>query len=606
MPMFQSFDDPSPRSTPDSPLNELRQLLTREGLDGFIVPKTDEFQNEYVPAHSDRLRWLTAFTGSAGTCVILKDRAALITDSRYTLQAKGQVDPAAYSVETTPDVTVEKYLTTYASPGARIGYDPRLHTAESARKLEKSLAEAGISLEIVLQNPIDFLWRDRPSAPALQAFGLPVQYAGQGAQDKIGQLQSQLKEKRVVGLFIASPESTAWLFNLRGRDVEHTPLVMCRTFVPVIGKPLLFIEVCKLSPELRREINELADVYAPDQETEQLQSLAKNIQPIQIDPATTPASYVTLLENAGAQLREAPDPVTLAKAIKNDVELEGARAAHKRDAVAVCRFLAWLEAECHTGTVDEIGAAQCLENMRRETKALQDISFDTISAAGRHGAIVHYRVTRSTNEPLRSGTLYLVDSGGQYLDGTTDITRTLSIGTPSPDMRRHYTLVLKAHIALATARFPKGTRGIDLDPIARAPLWAAGLDYGHGTGHGVGSYLSVHEGPQSISRNGMAPLHPGMIVSIEPGLYVEGEYGIRLENLAVITQPQPIVGGRIPMMGFEPLTLAPFDRRLILVDDLTAREREWVNSYHARVMAEIGPHLSVSDRDWLDAATFPL
>jgi Xaa-Pro aminopeptidase len=538
--------------------------------------------------------------------VILKDRAALITDSRYTLQAKGQVDQADFAVETMPDVTVEKYVIAHAGAGARIGYDPRLHTAESVRKLEKSLAEAGIVLEAVAHNPIDALWRDRPSSAALPAFRLPVQYAGREAQDKIAQLQAQLREKRVAGLFVASPESVAWLFNVRGRDVEHTPLVMCRAFVPVDGKPLLFIEGSKLSLAVRTEIDELADIHPSDQETEKLQAVAKSLRPIQIDPAATPASYVTLLEKAGAQLREAPDPIIFAKAVKNDVELQGARAAHKRDAVAICRFLAWLNAEYRTGTVDEIGAAQRLEDFRRETNALQDISFDTISAAGAHGAIVHYRVTRSTNELLRSGTLYLVDSGGQYLDGTTDITRTVSIGTPSPDMKRHYTLVLKAHIALATARFPKGTRGVDLDPIARAPLWAAGLDYGHGTGHGVGSYLSVHEGPHSISRNGMAALHPGMIVSIEPGLYVEGQYGIRLENLAVITQPQPIASGRIHMMGFDPLTLAPFDRQLILVDDLTADEREWLNAYHARVMFEIGPHLSFSDQAWLEAATSPL
>jgi Xaa-Pro aminopeptidase len=325
-----------------------------------------------------------------------------------------------------------------------------------------------------------------------------------------------------------------------------------------------------------------------------------------IDPARTPSSLAALLTEAGARLIGAPDPCLLAKSVKNSTELEGARAAHRRDGVAVCRFLAWLDRTTAEGAVDEIGAAEKLEDFRRQSNALRDISFDTISSAGEHGAIVHYRVTRSTNRRLEPGTLYLIDSGAQYADGTTDITRTVAVGAPAPEMRRHFTLVLKAHIALATARFPAGTRGVDLDPLARAPLWRHGLDYGHGTGHGVGSYLCVHEGPQSISRTGLPVLQPGMILSIEPGLYIEGAYGIRIENLVIITPPELVAGGNTPMMAFETLTLAPIDRRLIDADLLTQHERDWVDAYHARVAREIGPQLAAPDRAWLEAATAPL
>lgn len=604
--MFQSFDDPPTALNAAGRLARLREVLRGRKLSGFLVPKTDEFQNEYVPPHSDRLAWLTGFTGSAGTAIVLDEKAALLVDSRYTLQAREQVSREQFSIEDFPAVTVESYLEANAGPGSVIGYDPRLHSVESVRKLEKASKQCGFILQQVEENPIDELWEERPAARSSPAFRHGPEYSGEDAASKLKRIGRKIAEKRCDAALIAAPESVCWLFNLRGSDIEHTPLVMARAVLPVEGKAWLFIGEDKLSDQLRSELETLARIFPLEEFANRIGEAAPRGQRVLIDPALTPQYFATRLQSAGAEIVEAPDPAIFAKAVKNETELNGARAAHQRDGAALCRFLAWLDRTAPSGGLDEITAAEKLEDFRRETNALKDISFDTISAAGPHGAIVHYRVTRRSNAPLLPGTLYLVDSGGQYLDGTTDVTRTVAIGDPTPEMRRHFTLVLKAHIALATARFPKGTRGVDLDGIARNPLWRAGLDYGHGTGHGIGSYLSVHEGPQSISKRGMTALEPGMILSIEPGLYIEGEYGIRLENLAAVTAPEEIEGGSLPMMGFETLTLAPFDRRLIDIALLTHDERAWLNAYHMQVWSEIAPKLSPAEQAWLACATAPI
>jgi Xaa-Pro aminopeptidase len=402
-------------------------------------------------------------------------------------------------------------------------------------------------------------------------------------------------------------DSIAWLFNIRGGDISHVPLALAFAVVPRDGKALLFIDPAKVSDNVRGHLADAAEILDPNSLGDKLVALGKAGARVRIDPETTPVRFKLMLEAAGAKIALGEDPCMLPKAIKNEAEIRGARAAHLRDGAAMARFLAWLDENATDGGVDEIQAAVKLEALRGETGELKDLSFDSISAAGAHGAVVHYRPTTATNLKLAPGSLYLIDSGGQYVDGTTDVTRTVAIGTPSADMRRHYTLVLKSHIAIATARFPKGTRGQDLDPFARRPLWEAGLDFDHGTGHGVGSYLSVHEPPQRLSRHGSAELKPGMILSNEPGLYREGEYGIRLENLVLVTPPAPIKGGDREMMGFETLTLVPFDRRLIDAALLSAGERHWLNAYHERVLAKLGPLLkSAGELAWLKAATKPI
>ncbi len=586
-----------------SRLAALRTSIRSLGLNGFIVPKSDEFQNESVPAHWDRLAWLTGFTGSAGCAVILEDKAALIVDSRYTLQAKAQADAALYTVELVPKMTPASYLAGNAPKGAAIGYDPALHTMAGFKTLKEEAEKTGFELRPIVPNPIDGLWEDRPAAAYAPIVMHGEEFAGESAASKLARVQKAIEEKKAAGLFVSAPDAVAWLFNIRGRDVEHTPVPLVRAFVPQLGKPVLFASPGHITPENRSFLEPLASIHDRASMAEALPGLIQQGAKIIVDPAQTTLHVADTLKKNGAALIETADPCTLFKARKNAVELQGARNAHVRDGAALCRFLAWLDAEAPSGTLDEIAASDRLETFRRETNLLEDLSFDTISGAGSNGAIVHYRATPETNKRLEPGSLYLIDSGGQYRDGTTDVTRTIAIGAPSQEMRRHFTLVLKGHIAIATARFPAGTRGVDIDAFARRALWDAGLDYGHGTGHGVGSFLSVHEGPQSISRNGMAALEPGMIVSNEPGFYREGHYGIRLENLEAVTEPAAIEGGETPMLGFETLTLAPFDRRLIDVELLSATERDWLNAYHARVRRELSPLLQDGDAAWLGAAT---
>jgi Xaa-Pro aminopeptidase len=604
--MFQTFDEvSSPGAAPERVKLLRRELKARE-LDGFLVPHSDEHQNEFLPPSAERLRWLTGFTGSAGTAIVLENAAALFVDGRYTLQARGQSDGSIFEVLQIPEAKASKWLAAKLPKGGVVGYDPKLHTIKEIGRLTESLGKAGITLSPQATNPIDLLWSDRPAPPAAPVVPQNIELAGRSAKEKIAEIQEGLKAARTDAVLLSMLDSIAWLFNIRGADISHSPLALAFAIVPARGKPQLFIDPAKLGGNVRGHLKAAAEILPPDALEARLKALGEKSARVRLDPETTPVRFAQALEAAGAKIVKGDDPCILPKAIKTKAEIEGARAAHVRDGAAMVRFLAWLDATAPSGRVDEVGAAIKLEEFRRDTGELKDISFDSISAAGPHGAVVHYRPTRAASFKLRPRSLYLIDSGGQYPDGTTDITRTVAIGMPRAKMRRDYTLVLKGHVGISTARFPKGTRGQDLDPFARRPQWEAGLDFDHGTGHGVGSYLCVHEPPQRLSRYGTAEFQPGMILSNEPGLYREGQYGIRLENLVVVTPPASIKGGDREMMGFETLTLVPFDRRLIDPSLLTRDELSWLNAYHAEVRRRIGPLLKGRDKAWLRQATAPI
>jgi Xaa-Pro aminopeptidase len=569
-----------------------------------LVPHADEYMNEYLPPSNQRLAWLTGFTGSAGLAVVARKAAALFVDGRYILQAPQQVDATAFEILQIPAAKPADWIAKSLKAGAIVGYDPRLISPAALDELAKGLDGKRIKLKALGRNPVDTIWgRERPPLPTGAIVPQPIKYAGKSADEKIRDVQAELKKAAHDAVVLTSPDSICWLFNIRGADVAHNPIVLATAIVPASGKPELFVDAGKVGPEAKAHLAPLAKVSEPKAVEARLAALGKAKRTVRLGPA---AAVWFEKKLKGARAVRAADPCTLPKARKNATEIAGARIAHKRDGAAMARFLAWLDRQAAGGDLDEISVAQNLEAIRSETQALKEISFDTISGAGPNGAIVHYRVTTATNRKLKAGELYLVDSGAQYLDGTTDITRTVAVGVPSPEMRDRFTRVLRGHIAVATARFPKGTRGIDLDPLARRALWAAGLDYDHGTGHGVGSYLSVHEGPQSISKAGMAVLEPGMIVSNEPGYYKTGGYGIRIENLLLVSEPEKITGGERETMTFETLTLVPIDRRLILPELMSDAEIAWLDAYHRRVRDEIGPHLSPGDRQWLLAVTEPI
>ncbi len=481
-----------------------------------------------------------------------------------------------------------------------------LHTVREVRKLREVCAEAGAELVALEENPLDAVWEDRPEPPLGQVMLHPEALAGKSAIAKIAEIQAEILKKKADAGVLTQPDSIAWLFNIRGADVPHTPLPLSFATVPVEGRPTLYIDGRKLSNSVRDALEELTDIAEPSGFKVGLADLGAAGRKVLIDPGLAGEAIATAITEAGGALVEATDPVLLPKAIKNETEIAGARAAHLRDAVAYARFLCWFDEVAPTGQLDEIGAARKLEEFRIETGALKDISFDTISGAGPNGAICHYRVSEKSNLPIPVGKPFLIDSGAQYEDGTTDITRTIAVGTVSTEMKRNNTLVLKGHIAISAARFPEGTTGAQLDTLARIDLWKAGLDFDHGTGHGVGSYLSVHEGPQRIAKTGTVPLKPGMILSNEPGYYPAGEYGIRIENLELVTEAGPIEGGERTMLGFETLTLAPIDTRLVDVSLLTTGERDWLNAYHKRVFEKVGPLLDDETRTWLESATKPV
>jgi Xaa-Pro aminopeptidase len=608
--MFQSFDSTADPAQGVERVASLRVEMARRGLDGFLVPRADEHQGEYVAKRSERLSWLTGFTGSAGAALVLADKALLFVDGRYTLQAREQTDPGTFAIESLVENPPAKWLGDNAAEGARIGFDPWLHTLGDARALRKALEKRGATLVAVETNPVDAVWADQPQPPLARVEIHPESLAGELAKDKLVRMAAAVKEAGADCAVLTDPASLAWAFNIRGGDVPHTPLVLGFAIVATEGLPAIYVDGRKLGIEQRAYLTQLADLREPADLAPDLAARAADGGRVALDPALAAEKLRLLVEDAGGEVVEAPDPARLPRATKNVTELAGSRAAHRRDGAAVARFLAWLDGQ-EPEVLDEIVVARKLEELRRRTgeetqMKLRDISFDTISGAGPNGAIIHYRVTRKTNRRLAAGELYLVDSGGQYRDGTTDITRTVAIGAPTPEMRRNATLVLKGMIGISMLRFPAGTRGMEIDAVARMALWKAGLDYAHGTGHGVGSYLAVHEGPQRIAKTGTEKLLAGMILSNEPGYYKEGAYGIRLENLIVVEPAQKVDGGDIAMHSFETLTLAPFDRRLVESELLTADERQWLDAYHARVLDEIGPMVDGETLGWLEAACAPL
>ncbi len=602
--MYQTFEDRNDNAQIPARLAALRGELASRGVNGFIVPRADEHQNEYVAPNAERLAWLTGFTGSAGTAVVLPDKAALFVDGRYTLQARSQSEDGGFEIVKTPETKPSAWITKNMWKGGKLGYDPRLHTRREIDRLTKALKKSGVQLTPLVSNPFDVVWGNRPERPLAPVVSHPIEYAGRPAEEKIADLKAALERDEQDAVVLSSPDTIAWLFNLRGGDIPRVPVALAYAIVPAKGMPTLFVDSGKIDRGLGKLLDNVVEILEPDAFEMRLEWLGDARSRVRLDPDSTNARIATLLEESGAEIVEAQDPCARPKAIKNDAEIAGARAAHIRDAVALARFLAWFDSNAQNE--DEIGAVRELEELRKESGQLRDVSFDTIGGSGPNGAIVHYRVTHSTNRKLDRGSLFLIDSGAQYPDGTTDVTRTVAVGKPTEQMRRDFTLVLKGHIAVASARFPKRTRGQDLDPFARRALWLEGLDFDHGTGHGVGSYLCVHEGPQRLSRLGSAELEPGMIVSIEPGLYREGKYGIRIENLVLVTPLAPIEGGDREMMGFEPLTLAPIDTRLVNTKLMQPAEIAWLNAYHAQVRAALEPRLIDSDRKWLHRATKPV
>jgi Xaa-Pro aminopeptidase len=604
--MFQTFENQSERGATADRIRELRRLMAAQKLDAYLVPRADEYQGEYVPASAARLKFITGFSGSAGIAVILKKSAVLFTDGRYTVQARAELEPGLVDVSLIPRPNLGPWLAENLSRGSRVAFDPSLHTIAEVERLTAALEPHDIKLVPVSRNLIDRVWgKDRPLPPQDPVVLHPQKYAGRSAPDKIAEIQKRLKVDKNDAVVLTLSDSVAWALNIRGSDIPHTPVALAFAIVPVTGKAELFIAPEKLEPAVRSHLEAFAKISPPSALADRLKTLRDGGKRVRLDPNTVGFSFARALGGAKKIARGA-DPTIALKAIKNTAEIKGSRAAHVRDGIAVTRFLAWLDGASGSGTLDEIEAVRKLEGFRRATNQLREISFDTISGSGPNGAIVHYRVSEATNRKLKPGELFLIDSGAQYLDGTTDITRTVAIGKPTAEMRDRFTRVLKGHIAVASARFPKGTRGIDLDPFARRALWEAGLDYDHGTGHGIGSYLSVHEGPQSISRAGMAVIEPGMIISNEPGYYKEGAYGIRIENLVLVTELEKLAGADRETMTFETLTLAPIDRRLIDVALLNADEIAWLDAYHARVSATLSPDLDASERAWLKQATAPL
>ena len=604
--MFQDFDTPADSGHSAARVKLLRAELARRGIDAYLVPRADEHQGEYVPRSAERLRFITGFSGSAGQAVISRRSACLFTDGRYTLQVKDQVDSAVFSFRQVPEQKLTDWLIETLPAGAIVGFDPWLHTLAEIERLKAAVTKRELVLKPVAGNLVDKIWgRERPALPAEPVIVQPLALAGVAAADKIAALQKRLKDDAQDAAVLTLPDSICWLLNIRGSDVAHNPVTLAFAVVPQKGKAELFIAPAKIGREVAQHLAAHARVRPPAELPAALTALGKAGRKVRLDPET--AAFAIARRLGAKCVMRGRDPCIEPKARKSAAEIKGARAAHKRDGAALVRYLAWLDANAAGGRIDEIEAVRRLEAFRRDTGALRDISFDTISGSGANGAIVHYRVTAATNRTLAPGELFLIDSGGQYADGTTDITRTIAIGTPSAEMRQRFTAVLKGHIAISTARFPAGTRGIELDAMARRALWDLGLDYDHGTGHGVGSSLSVHEGPAGISKRSMVALEPGMILSNEPGYYKTGGYGIRIENLVLVEPGSVPAGGERAMLSFETLTLVPYDRRLIETGDLSASERAWINAYHTRVTAEIGPLVDdAPTRAWLKAATAPL
>lgn len=600
--MRQTFDIKGGPQDGRAHLPLLRKELLRLGLDGFYVPHDDEYQNEYLPDANERLAWVSGFTGSFGSAFVFTDKAVIFADGRYTLQVADQTARELWEIQGIPDPGAFGWLAKQKLKGRKIGYDPRLMSPNDVASLKAAADEAGGVLVAVEENPIDKAWEDRPPQPTAEVVPHNVKYAGVAHDEKRAAIGKTLEEGGIDAAVLTSPASLAWAFNIRGGDVYCTPLPLGRAILFKDGTADLFLDEAKVSPKLRKHLGNTVTLRPLSEVEQGLSELSGKT--VSLDPDLASAWFFDKVEAAGGKIVRQRDPVAIPRACKNEAEIKGTTAAHIRDGVALTRFLHWLDTEAQSGKVTEIEATMRLEGFRDEIAELADLSFPSISGAVEHGALPHYRVSEASDRTLERGSLFLIDSGGQYQDGTTDVTRTVPIGEPTADMVRHYTLVLKGHIALATIRFPPGTTGTHLDALARQPLWMAGLDYQHGTGHGVGVYLGVHEGPHRIAKpwNGV-PLMPGMIVSNEPGYYREGEFGIRIENLQYVTSAAPIEGGEIDMLGFECLTFAPLARRLIDVKLLTKEERKYVNDYHKRVWKLLNRKLPADVKAWLKEAT---
>ncbi|MDQ1198890.1 aminopeptidase P family protein [Agrobacterium sp. SORGH_AS 787] len=606
--MFQSFDNKSTPQFGKARVEALRATFDALGIDGFLIPRADEYQGEYVPECAERMAWLTGFTGSAGVVLVTRSQAIVFVDGRYTTQLASQVDPAVFTGGDLVGTPPAKWLGEHAPTGFRLGIDSWLHTSAELLRLEKALVEKGGSVVLLAANPLDPLWEGRPAEPLEPVTIQPEAFSGTPAQQKIDKIAEDVKNRKAEAVLVTDPSSIAWIFNIRGNDVPHTPHPLARAIIHADGKADLFLDERKLNGEVKDYLNGLVTLHAPTEIEPTLRVLAENGASILVDADVVPVALTRLIKDNGGTVVEATDPVKLPRACKNEAELAGSAAAHIQDGAAMVEYLAWLDSQ-QPGTVTEIQAVTKLEQARARLgeamqNPLKDVSFDTISGSGPNAAIIHYRVTTDSDRHLQEGEMFLVDSGAQYVNGTTDITRTVAIGNVPEEQKRFFTLVLKGAIAISDAKFPKGTRGCDLDPLARIALWKAGADYGHGTGHGVGSYLSVHEGPQRISRVSQQELLPGMILSNEPGYYRPGAFGIRIENLIYVREAEAIEGGDQPMLSFETLTWCPIDRRLIVVSLLTEDERTWLNDYHAETREKLMPLISdESVKQWLVAAT---
>ncbi len=596
---FQGFDDPAGGSDHPARLAVLRDKLRAFDLAAFIVPRADAHQGEYVADADARLAWLTGFTGSAGFAIVTPDQAGVFIDGRYRVQVRQQLDLAHFTPVNWPEVRPSDWLRQALPDGGRVGFDPWLHTRKEIEGMHTALEGSGIGLIAVDASPLDAVWANRPAPPVGAARAHDDGVAGETAAQKRARLAADLRDAGQATAFLSLPDSISWLLNIRGSDVPKNPIVQSFAVLSDDGHVALFADPAKFDDALRAKLGNEVSILHPEGLPPALLDLEG---PVRIDPATAPEAAFRLLEQAGTQIARATDPAILPKARKNAAELDGMRAAHLRDGVAMVRLLAWMDRQ-DPASLTEIDVVQQLESLRVDAGA-RDISFDTIMGAGPNGAIVHYRVTQASNRRLAAGDMLLIDSGGQYDDGTTDITRTLPLGAPPADAVAPYTAVLRGMIALSRARFPKGVSGGHLDALARQFLWAAGLDYDHGTGHGVGAALCVHEGPVRISRASDIALQAGMILSNEPGYYREGAFGIRIENLIVVT-PADAEPGR-DMLGFETLTLCPIDRRAIDVAAMAPDDIAWLDAYHAQVRDALSPHLDQADRDWLMAATAPL
>ncbi|WP_035872312.1 aminopeptidase P family protein [Cucumibacter marinus] len=600
---FQSFEERADTAAVSGRVNELRARFDAAGIDAFMIPRADAHRGETVPKGEERLAWISAFTGSAGLAIVARNAAALFVDGRYTLQAPKQTDTSVFTIIERPPADIRDWLAENLAEGNTIGFDPWLHTAGEIEALETALGPAGLNLSPV-DNQVDAIWQNRPAAPADPVIVLEDERAGVSSADKRAAIVKKLKSAKADALFLSLPESINWLFNIRGTDIPNTPVTLGFAIVTADGGAELFLNPGKITPEITTALGGVK--LRPDTELRAaLESLGQAGKTVWIDPATCPAAAANLITDAGGKLVRQADPVALPKAIKNPTEIEGMRQAQALDAVAMSRFLTWFDNEAPKGELTEIDIVSHLEGYRRQANSLVDISFETISGAGPNGAITHYRVTENSNRTLNPGELMLVDSGGQYREGTTDITRTMATGPVPTEVQKHFTLVLKGMIALSRASFPKGTTGQQLEVFARQFLWAEGLNYNHGTGHGVGAFLGVHEGPCNIGPRPSAPLEPGMILSNEPGFYLENQYGIRIENLILVVE-SPHSTPEKPFYSFETLTYVPIDLRLIDPTLMTADEKAWLNAYHQKAFDETSPKVEAPVADWLREATRPI